>query len=95
MDCSPERWDNVPQEASSIPGIAPNLMSFIGGPRSCVGHRFAVAEMKALLFHIVRGFEFRFAVDQSELWSRTSALMRPQSRKDNTVQLPVVLTPVA
>ncbi|EJD39291.1 cytochrome P450 [Auricularia subglabra TFB-10046 SS5] len=91
----PERWDNVPQEASSIPGISPNLMSFIGGPRSCVGHRFAVAEMKALLFHIVRGFEFRFAVDKSELWARTGTLMRPQSRKDNAVTLPVVLTPVA
>ncbi|EJD37741.1 cytochrome P450 [Auricularia subglabra TFB-10046 SS5] len=91
----PERWDNVPAEASTIPGITPNLMSFIGGPRSCIGHRFAVAEMKALLFHIVRGFEFRLAVDPSELWSRTGVIMRPQLRKDNSIQLPLYITPVA
>lgn len=92
----PERWENIPAEASSIPGIAPNLMTFFGGPRACVGHRFAVAEMKALLFHIVRGFEFRLAVEPSEVWSRTGVIKRvPQLRKDNSVQLPIYLTPVA
>ncbi|KZV96634.1 cytochrome P450 [Exidia glandulosa HHB12029] len=91
----PERWENPPQEASSIPGIAPNLMTFIGGPRSCIGFRFAIAEMKALIFHIVRGFEFKLAVDPSELWSRTGVLMRPQLRSNNSVELPVILTPVA
>ncbi|EJD37739.1 hypothetical protein AURDEDRAFT_116707, partial [Auricularia subglabra TFB-10046 SS5] len=67
----PERWDNPPAEAASLPGITPNLMTFGGGPRACVGHRFAVAEMKAFLFHIVRGFEFRLAVDPQDIWSRT------------------------
>ncbi|EJD47289.1 cytochrome P450 [Auricularia subglabra TFB-10046 SS5] len=91
----PERWDELPAEAASIPGITPNLMSFSGGPRSCVGHRFAVAEMKAFLFHIVRGFEFRLAVDPQELWSRTGVVLRPQLRGDNSIQLPVYLTPIA
>ncbi|EJD39284.1 cytochrome P450 [Auricularia subglabra TFB-10046 SS5] len=91
----PDRWDNLPEAASTIPGISPNLMSFIGGPRGCIGHRFAVAEMKALLFHIVRGFEFRFAVDRAQLWTRTGGLLRVQLRSDNTVQLPMVITPVA
>ena len=85
----------MPQDASTIPGITPNLMSFLGVTRSCLGHRFAVAEMKALLFHIVRGFEFRLAVEPSELWARTDILLRPQLRSDNSVQLPVLLTPVA
>ncbi|KZV96650.1 cytochrome P450 [Exidia glandulosa HHB12029] len=92
----PERWDNIPQEASNIPGIAPNLMSFIGGPRACIGFRFAIAEMKALLFHIVRGFEFKLTVDpDTELWSRTAIIMRPQLRASNSVELPVTLTPIA
>lgn len=91
----PDRWDNVPGEASTMSGIQPNLMTFIGGPRACIGHRFAVAEMKALLFHIMRRFEFRLAVGPSELWARTGFLIRPQLRKDNTVQLPLVLSPVA
>lgn len=91
----PERWDHLPEAASTIPGISPNLMSFIGGPRGCIGHRFAVAEMKVLLFHIVRGFEFRFAVDRAQLWTRTGNLLRVQLRSDNTVQLPMVITPIA
>ncbi|EJD39280.1 hypothetical protein AURDEDRAFT_71358, partial [Auricularia subglabra TFB-10046 SS5] len=60
---------------STISGIQANLMTFIGGPRACVGHRFAVAEMKALLFHIICGFEFRFAIDPSQLWARTGTLI--------------------
>ncbi|EJD39033.1 cytochrome P450 [Auricularia subglabra TFB-10046 SS5] len=91
----PERWEDVPPGASTIPGITPNLMSFIGGPRSCVGHRFAVAEMKALLFHVVRGFEFTLAVDPSELFTRSGGILRPQLRADKSVTLPVVLTLVA
>ncbi|KZV96656.1 cytochrome P450 [Exidia glandulosa HHB12029] len=91
----PERWENPPPEAAGIPGIAPNLMSFIGGPRSCIGFRFALAEMKALLFHIIRGFEFKLAIEGNEIWSRTGVLMRPQLRSNNQIGLPVVLVPVA
>ncbi|KZV95952.1 cytochrome P450 [Exidia glandulosa HHB12029] len=91
----PERWDSPPAEAAGIPGIAPNLMSFIGGPRSCIGFRFAIAEVKALLFNIVRGFEFKLAVDKDTLWSRSGMLMRLQLRGSNRVELPVVLTPLA
>ncbi|KZV92037.1 cytochrome P450 [Exidia glandulosa HHB12029] len=90
----PERWENIPAEAAGIPGIAPNLMSFYGGPRSCIGFRFAIAEMKSLLFHVVRGFEFKLAVDEDALWSRSGILMRPQLRGSNKTELPVVLTPL-
>ena len=93
MQYSPERWESLPALAADIPGITPGLMSFIGGPHSCVGHRFAVAEMKALLFHVVRGFEFRLAVDPSEVWTRPG-FMRPLLRTEKKVQLPVFLTPV-
>ena len=51
--------------------------------------------MKALIFHIVRGFEFKLAVKDEELWSRSGVLMRPQLRGSNMVTLPLVLTPVA
>lgn len=40
----PERWDNIPKAASSIPGSIPNLMSFWGGHRNCIGMRFALVE---------------------------------------------------
>ncbi|KZV95955.1 cytochrome P450 [Exidia glandulosa HHB12029] len=94
-DFRPERWENPPAEASGIPGIAPNLMSFLGGPRSCIGFRFAIAEVKAFIFQIVRGFEFKLALEKEELWSRTGIVMRPQLRSSNSVELPVILTPLA
>ncbi|EJD37728.1 cytochrome P450 [Auricularia subglabra TFB-10046 SS5] len=91
----PERWEHIPSGASSIPGIAPNLMTFIGGPRSCIGHRFATAEFKALLFQIIRRFEVHPAIDEAELSGRSGLVIRPQLRKDNSTQLPILITPVA
>lgn len=60
----------------------------------CVGFRFALAEMKALLFHIMHGFEFTLAADRNEIWSRTGVVMRPQSRSTNEIGLRVVPTPI-
>ena len=51
--------------------------------------------MKALLFHIVRGFEFKLAVPKDQIWSRSGVLMRAQRRDNNKVELPVILTPAA
>jgi hypothetical protein len=45
-----DRWLNSDSNgraaaaASSIPGIFANILSFIGGPRACIGWRFAVLE---------------------------------------------------
>ena len=40
----PERWENLPEAVSSIPGVWAHLMSFIGGPRACIGYRFSLVE---------------------------------------------------
>lgn len=40
----PDRWDHLPEAASSVPGVWSNLFSFLAGPRSCIGYRFAIAE---------------------------------------------------
>ncbi|EJD50603.1 cytochrome P450 [Auricularia subglabra TFB-10046 SS5] len=90
----PERWENLPDEAAAIPGVMPGHLTFSGGPRGCIGHRFAVAEMKALLFRVVRGFELRLAVEPDEIWVRSGPLLHQRLRRDNTVQLPILITPV-
>ena len=33
-------------------------MTFLGGPKACIGYRFALAEIKAILFVLIRNFEF-------------------------------------
>ena len=40
----PERWANIPDAAASVPGVWANLMTFIGGPRACIGYRFSLVE---------------------------------------------------
>ena len=69
--------------------------SCLGVDLTSSGFRFALAEMKALLFHIVRGFEWKLDVEPSEIWSRTGGLLRTQRRGTNKIELPVVLTPFA
>ncbi|KAG5639166.1 hypothetical protein H0H81_006070 [Sphagnurus paluster] len=40
----PERWENVPELAAGIPGVWGNMLTFLGGPRACIGYRFSIVE---------------------------------------------------
>jgi hypothetical protein len=42
--CRPDRWDAIPEGASTIPGVWAHLFSFLGGPHNCIGWRFSLAE---------------------------------------------------
>jgi cytochrome P450 len=41
---SPDRWDNLPDETQQMPGIFSRLLTFFGGPRACIGYRFALVQ---------------------------------------------------
>ncbi|QRW14203.1 cytochrome P450 family protein [Ceratobasidium sp. AG-Ba] len=58
MEFRPERWEFVPEGAKELPGVWSHLMSFLSGPHACIGFRFAIIEMKALLYSLVRAIEF-------------------------------------
>ena len=45
--CSPERWETPISNA--IPGVWGNILTFIGGSRSCIGYRFALVECVSLI----------------------------------------------
>ncbi|EMD31784.1 hypothetical protein CERSUDRAFT_119362 [Gelatoporia subvermispora B] len=56
----PERWINesgVPKRAQEIQGHR-HLLTFLDGPRMCLGRGFALAEFKAVLSVLVRNYEF-------------------------------------
>lgn len=74
----PERWDRRPEgDASS----AYSVMTFLGGPRVCIGRQYALLETKVLLLRLLP--EFRFAPADGLGWRRLPLLnpcivMRPR-----------------
>ncbi|KAG8891502.1 hypothetical protein FRC00_013595 [Tulasnella sp. 408] len=52
----PERWleGNTHPRSSEIPGVFSSILTFLGGPRACIGYRFALVEMKILIFALLR-----------------------------------------
>lgn len=49
----PERWESIPEGTSTIQGVWGNMLTFLGGPRACIGFRFALVEF-VFLFHYER-----------------------------------------
>ncbi|KAG6820051.1 hypothetical protein H0H93_006066 [Arthromyces matolae] len=92
----PERWEHVPDAAASVPGIWGNMLTFLGGPRACIGYRFSLVETKALLFTLVRAFEFDLAVPAKDIIKKSSVVQRPilATDPDGTNQLPLIIRPV-
>ncbi|KAJ7700784.1 cytochrome P450 [Mycena rosella] len=95
LEFRPERWASP---TPSLPGVWGDMLTFIGGPRSCIGFRFALVEMKALLFTLVRGLEFELAVPAADIAAQPTVLVqRPivlsDLKKGN--QLPLLIKPFA
>ncbi|KAK7051716.1 cytochrome P450 [Favolaschia claudopus] len=77
----PERWENLPESVSVVPGVWANLFTFFAGPHNCIGFRFSLAELKALLFILIRAFEFEPAVAKGDIIRVTTGLLqRPTVR---------------
>ncbi|KAF7369540.1 hypothetical protein MVEN_00283900 [Mycena venus] len=72
----PERWDNIPDSVSEIPGVWANLLTFFAGPHNCIGFRFSLVEMKALLFTLIRAFEFEHALPKGAVGPSVSGVLQ-------------------
>ncbi|KAJ6568677.1 cytochrome P450 [Mycena capillaripes] len=92
----PERWERSPSISTSIPGLWSQMLTFLGGPRACIGYRFSLVELKALLFTLVRGLEFELAVPAAEIGRVSMALVQqPIVRRDRAAgaQMPLLIKP--
>ncbi|KAK0673350.1 putative cytochrome P450 E-class, group I [Cercophora samala] len=71
----PDRWDHLPQS------VVPNaFMTFLQGPRGCIGRKFAETEMKILLCALLSEFEFARDYDtpDPEEWKMWRLVLRPK-----------------
>jgi len=95
LEFIPERWESIPGAVASIPGVWGNMMTFLGGSRACIGYRFSLLEMKALLFTLVRAFEFELAVSAEDIGTRTTIVQRPVilSEPGARGQMPLLVKP--
>ncbi|KAG6813306.1 hypothetical protein H0H92_012119 [Tricholoma furcatifolium] len=57
-DFHPDRWEDLPETAVRQPGIYSNTLSFSAGPRSCIGMRFSLIEIKVFLYILITNFVF-------------------------------------
>ncbi|KAF7358404.1 hypothetical protein MVEN_00890600 [Mycena venus] len=92
---SPERWESDPPLSSNLPGVWSQVLTFLGGPRACIGYRFSVVEMKALLFTLVRVFEFELAVPAADIGRKFSIVQHPIVQRDPGAgpQMPLLVKP--
>ncbi|TCD69777.1 hypothetical protein EIP91_006313 [Steccherinum ochraceum] len=95
FEFKPERWENIPEAAHGLPGVWGHIMSFIGGPRACIGYRFSLIEMKALIFTLVRAFEYELAVDPKDVTKKSSIVQRPLilTEVEAGSQMPLIVKP--
>lgn len=65
----PERWIDEKGHANNNGGATSNycLLTFLHGPRSCIGQKFAQAELRALVAAFVARFEWTLAMDEKDV----------------------------
>ncbi|EPS98029.1 hypothetical protein FOMPIDRAFT_1024830 [Fomitopsis schrenkii] len=87
----PERWQNSPEAVQGIPGVWGNMLTFLGGPRACIGYRFVLVEMKAFLFTLIREFVFELAIPAEDIIKKSAIVQRPyiKGKVDQGSQLPL------
>jgi len=70
---NPDRWDKLPAGMSNY-----NYLTFLQGPRSCIGRRFAETEMKILLAALIQKMRFDEVVKGRRVEKKAIITTRPK-----------------
>lgn len=91
----PDRWENLPEKIlqSGVPGYS---LSFLAGPRNCVGQKFALTEFKAILSTLLSTFSFAPPPGTTKIDSKQVIVTRPRIRgmESQGTQMPLCVTPL-
>ncbi|KAF8309460.1 cytochrome P450 [Clavulina sp. PMI_390] len=101
----PERWlvndgeeksatGKLPEGAFQMPSLASS--TFLAGPRSCIGFRLAMIEMKVVLFALIQSIKFESAVPIEDIESNIFIVTFPQvkTQRQKGAHLPVFISRV-
>ncbi|KAG9003825.1 hypothetical protein FRB93_010841 [Tulasnella sp. JGI-2019a] len=99
LEFNPERWfkPESHSHSSDIPSVYSGIMTFIGGPRHCIGYRFALAEMKVLANALIRNISYSLSEPVYEIEKKTGIVTRPLvTLRDGTKKscMPLILKAV-
>ncbi|KAI0789215.1 cytochrome P450 [Abortiporus biennis] len=93
LEWKPERWlSSLPENIihAKIPGVYSNLMTFIGGGRSCIGFKFSQLEMKVVLATLIHSFKFSNADCSNEIvWNVATVRYPTVGKVDNHPSMPL------
>ncbi|GAA5971370.1 hypothetical protein JCM8115_003480 [Rhodotorula mucilaginosa] len=74
----PERWLDQENKIEPQRGAGwSGLMTFLAGPRACIGYKFALLEFKAVLSVLIDTFEFDKRDPDIQIIHRSSVITRP------------------
>jgi len=78
----PSRWiskeDDGKMDMSGGASSNYDFLTFLHGPRSCIGQEFARAEMRCLLAMLVHKFEWEIAMDERLVVPRGVITIKPE-----------------
>ncbi|KAM0747577.1 putative cytochrome P450 [Meredithblackwellia eburnea MCA 4105] len=75
----PERWmenKKIGGETTGV-GVWSHLLTFLAGPRACIGYRFSLLELKVILSVLVDSFFFAPRDDEMKILRGRSLVVRP------------------
>ncbi|KAF7356162.1 Cytochrome P450 [Mycena venus] len=79
QEFKPSRWLDGPTFKGEAVGPYANLLSFLGGPRVCLGWRFAIMEMQVFVCELVGKFAFTLSEGDSTRPRLASSLLPTMS----------------
>ncbi|THH11303.1 hypothetical protein EW146_g8088 [Bondarzewia mesenterica] len=76
---NPDRFLKMDKGKQTSLGVYANLLNFSGGLRACIGWRFSVVEMQAILVALLENFEFSLPKDsdKKKIQKKPTAIMVP------------------
>ena len=70
---NPDRWDKLPSAVTNY-----NYLTFLQGPRSCIGRRFSETEFKAILVPLIQNLRFDEVVKGQVVEKQAIITTRPK-----------------